>query len=248
MALALAPTVAEAADGVTVTASVDGTSLAAGSEKHPIRLSPRRPAQISFEVTNAGTAPLEVRRVRLSGRVMGLTFFAYDTSLVLTVPPGGSETRAYALDLTDLDGQATGLVIGALSVQDAPGHELGRVATVFDVRGSLRSVYGVFGLVVAGMTVVSFAVGLLALSRHTLPDNRWKRGLRFLVPGVGLGLTIVFTLSALRVFVPRTGRWLPILLVCSAAVFFLGYLTPSPDDDDDEEWDERLGAPVAADR
>ena len=63
--------------------------------------------------------------MRLSGQVMGLTFFAYDTSLVLTVPPGGSETRQYALDLTDLDGQATGLVIGALSVQDAPGNGAG---------------------------------------------------------------------------------------------------------------------------
>lgn len=244
--LASAAAPAGAADDVTVTASVDGTSLGAATEKHPIRLTPRRPAQVSFAVTNSGPTPLEVRRVRLSGRVMGLTFFAYDTSLVLTVPPGGTESRQYALDLTDLDGQATGLVIGALSVQDAPGTELGRVATVFDVRGSIRSVYGVFGLVVAGMTLLSFAVGLIALTRHTLPDNRWKRALRFLVPGIGLGLTIVFTLSALRVFVPRTGRWLPILLICAVVFFALGYLTPSPDDE--AEWDESEGAPLAVDR
>jgi len=245
-AMVLSPAPAGAADNVTVTATVDGTALTAGTEKHPIRLAPRRPAQVSFQVTNGGTTPLEIRRVRLSGQVMGLTFFAYDTSLVLTVAPGGSETRQYALDLTDLDGQATGLVIGALSVQDAPGKELGRVGTVFDVRGSIRSVYGIFGLVVAGMTLVSLAVGLLGMIRHTLPDNRWKRALRFLIPGIGLGLSIVFTLSALRVFVPRTGRWLPIMLVCAAALFLLGYLTPSPDDE--AEWDENLGEPIAADR
>jgi hypothetical protein len=108
---------------------------------------------------------------------------------------------------------------------------------VTDVRGSLRSVYGLFGLGVAFLTALSFLGALVGLARHRLPQNRWRRGLRFLTPGLGLGLVINFTLSATRVFVPEIGRWLAITFTCAVLFFVLGYLTPTPDlvEDDLEE-------------
>jgi len=117
---------------------------------------------------------------------------------------------------------------------------VGSVPLVVDVSGSLLSVYGLFGLAVAFLTILSFLGALVGMARHRLPANRWRRALRFLTPGLGLGLVINFTLSATRVFVPRFGRWVSIVLVSAAVLFILGYLTPAPDSDEDEEGEKLL--------
>lgn len=230
---------AHAADRAQLTVTIDGRAVSSATEQRPIRLDPRRPATLRVRVTNAGGAPLEVATVRLHGQVMALSFFTYDTSVGVTVAPGATEERTFVVDLVGLGGQATGLIQGSASVLDPDRRTLASEPVVVDVRGSLRSVYGLFGLAVAVLTALSLAGALIALGSHRLPDNRWRRGLRFLTPGLGCGLVVVFTLSALRVFVPRPGRWIPILLVSGALLFVAGYLTPSPDDDDeDEEEDE----------
>jgi peptidoglycan/LPS O-acetylase OafA/YrhL len=105
-------------------------------------------------------------------------------------------------------------------------------------------VYGMFGLAVIVLTVLSLGGALLALARHQLPENRWRRGLRFLTPGLGVGLFAVFTLSAMRVLVPRPGVWIPILLVTGGGAFLAGYLTPSPDDEEENGDGELDGPPV----
>jgi hypothetical protein len=105
---------------------------------------------------------------------------------------------------------------------------------VVDVRGSVRSVYAAFGLAVAAFTGVSLAGALLALARHRLSPHRWRRAVRFTWPGIGIGLLLVFTLSAFRVFVPLPHRWVPIVAVSTIVLFVLGYLTPTPDEPDDE--------------
>jgi hypothetical protein len=46
---------------------------------------------------------------------------------------------------------------------------------------------------------------------------------------------VVFTLSAVRIFVTRPGVWIPILLVCGGGLFLIGYLTPTPDDEEDDD-------------
>jgi len=125
-----------------------------------------------------------------------------------------------------------------VQVLDGQHDVLAQQTGVVDVRGSLRSVYGLFGLGVAFLTVLSLVGALMGLARQRLPDNRWRRGLRFLTPGLGFGLVINFTLSALRVFVPDTGRWLVIVAACALISFALGYLTPDPyleDADYDED-------------
>jgi hypothetical protein len=230
---------AHAADGAQLAVTIDGRAVSSATEQRPIRLDPRRPATLRVRVTNAGDAPLEVTTVRLRGQVMALSFFTYDTSVGVTVAPGATEERTFVVDLVGLGGQATGLVQGSVSVLDPARRTLASQPMVVDIRGSMRSVYGLFGLAVALLTAVSLTGALVALGSHRLPDNRWRRGLRFLTPGLGCGLVVVFTLSALRVFVPRPGRWIPILLVSGIALFVAGYLTPSPDGEDEDDGEDR---------
>ncbi len=235
---AAGPTPATAAGAVEVTAQIDGRAFSDGTETDPIRLDPKRDSVLSVEVTNRGSQPITVRIVRLEGRVVGLSFFAYDTAVGLTVPPNSQGSRRFTLDLGGLDGQATGLVPGSVKLLDNDRRELASQGGVVDVRGSLRSVYGLFGVGVAALTVVSLLGCITGLARHRLHPNRWRRAMRFLTPGLGLGLFLNFTLSATRVFVPAVGRWLTIVVVCSAASFALGYLTPAPDLRTEEEMEE----------
>jgi hypothetical protein len=228
---------ASGADGVSLEAAIDGRLVAQSGERDPIRLRPKALATLDLRVTNTGSRAVEVRTVRLDGHVMGLTFFAYDTSVAFTVAPGATEARTFSLDLVGLGGQATGLIRGSVAVLDGERDTVASQRMVIDVRGSLRSVYGLFGLAVTVLTVLSLGAALVALARHELPLNRWRRGLRFLTPGLGVGLIAVFTLSAFRILVPRPGVWMPILLLAGGGGFLAGYLTPSPDDDEDEDDD-----------
>jgi hypothetical protein len=56
-----------------------------------------------------------------------------------------------------------------------------------------------------------------------------------------LGLTLTFSLSALRVLLPNPADWVTILLLSTLILFVLGYVTPTPsiydrpEDDDDRE-------------
>ena len=223
------------ASALEVRAGVDGKPAAGSSDSHPVRLDPTKPVRLDLQVTNGGPRPLEVRTVRVEGRVAGLAFFAYDTSVRIRSDPGTTERRGYLLDMAGLDGQATGLIPTSISVLDADRNVLASQRFVADVRGSLRSVYGLFGLAVAGLTALSFTAVLLALARQRLPPNRWRRAVRFLTPGLGLGLLTVFTLSATRVFAPRPARWVSIVTLSALVLFVLGYLTPSVEDHEGDE-------------
>jgi hypothetical protein len=186
-------------------------------------------------VTNRGAAPATVRGVRLEGRALGLAFFAYDVSVGIEVAPGATEWRQVDLNIAGLKGQATGLLGASLELLGPQRQRLNTQSFVVDVRGSMRSVYGSFGLAVAAVTGLLFLGALYALASNRLPTNRLSRGLRFLTPGLGFGLVMVFTLSSARVFVPRPGRWAPIVIVSAAAFLALGYLTPTPTSADDHE-------------
>lgn len=214
---------------VTLTAAIDGKSLARTSGSSPVKLSADRPVVLTLTVVNGGTAPLDIRKIRVDGSVMGLTFFAYNTAVALRVAPGASEDRSFTLDLADLKGQATGLMPASLSLVDAEGDTVATRGFTADVRGSLRSAYGLFGFTALLLTAVALAGTFLALARGRLTPNRAMRGVRFAVGGLGLGVSAVFLLSAIRVVAPTASRWIPILGVCVVVFFVLGYLTPTPD-------------------
>lgn len=229
---------AHASGTVKVLATIDGQPLAGSNAGHPLRLYPGKESAVDLEVTNSGNGPVTIRTVDLTGRVIGLAFYSFQTAVSLTVEPGSHGSLQYLLDLSGLRGQATGLIPASLNLHDAAGTTISSQGFVSDVRGSLVSVYGLFGLVVLVLTLLALAAVLLALARHRLPTNRWMRGLRFLTPGLGIGLVLVFTLSALRIFVPRAETWVLLLAISAVALFVIGYLTPSPVEEGDDEDDE----------
>jgi hypothetical protein len=226
VALALAsPSVAQASDDpLTLSATVDGQDVTG----HTVTISPQRPVRLSVTVTNGGDSSVAVRGVRFSGTALALTFFAYDTTLPFDVPAHGKATRTFALDLDDLDGQAIGLLPASVEPLDAKRVPLAGVDTVTDVRGSILSVYGMFGIAVLLLTIFAWVSCLLALARHRLPANRWRRALRFLPAGFGTGLVAVVSLSVLRMVPPAPAVEIPVLLGTTAIGLVLGYLTPHP--------------------
>jgi len=226
---------AGASTAVVVNGTINGQVLSKSSQSNPVRIYPLRPAKIVLTVWNDSSHPVHIATVRLSGEVMGLTFFAFNNSVAFSVPPHRTVTNRYSIPLVGLSGQATGLINGSLSVLNPSQVTLASQSLVVDVRGSLSSVYGVFGLAVALLTLLAFALVLLELARHRLPANRFLRGLYFVVPGFGLGLVLVFTLSATRVFVPSVGHWVPLVVVSGIVFFVVGFLTPDPRIDEDED-------------
>ncbi len=220
-----APAAAQGSDDpLTLTATLDGQDIAG----HTMVITPRRPVQLSVTVTNNAATPAHVRSIRLSGSALALTFFAYDTTLPFDVGPHTRVVRTFGLDLADLDGQAIGLLPASVQLFDVDRHELVAVDTVTDVRGSILSVYGVFGIAVLLLTVAAWAACLLALARHRLPANRWRRALRFMPAGFGTGLVAVVTLSVLRMIPPAPSVEIPIIVGTTAIGLILGYLTPHP--------------------
>lgn len=193
-----------------------------------VAIDPANQVKLQVVATNSGTAPVKVRSVRLSGVALALTFFAYDTTAPFEVPARGTATRTFVLDLGDLAGQATGLLPSSVELLDAQRATLGEATTVADVRGSFWSVYGVFGLAMLVLTILAWLAALLALARHRLAANRWRRGLRFLPAGFGTGLVAVITLSVLRLVPPEPAIEIPVVLGAAAIAFLLGYLTPNP--------------------
>lgn len=214
-------------DAVTIDATVDGTPL--GEDE--LLLDPSRSATISVTVHNGTDTVRHVKAIRLSGTALALTFFSYDTVVPFDVPAKQSVTRGFVLDLGQLGGQATGLLPTEVEVLDTNRDVIASIGVTGDVRGSLWSVYGVFGLAVFGLTVLAWTGALIALARRRLPANRWRRAMRFLPAGVGTGLVAVISLSVLRVVAPSPAVAIPFVVGAAAAAFLLGYLTPHPDDD-----------------
>lgn len=230
---------AAATKDVSVNATIDGHDLSRSNRSHPVPLQDDQPAAVALRVANRGSQEVTVRSVRVQGRAVGLTLFSYEARVDLRVAPGTTEQLAYGLELVDLPKQAVGLVPGRLQVLDENRKVIGTQSFSADVRGSLLSVYGVFGLAVAGITIVLLVGAFARLARHRLPANRARRGLRFATAGVGIGLTLTFTVSALRLALPAPGLWVTLILLCGGAMFAFGYLTP--DGDSDEAGDGAAG-------
>jgi hypothetical protein len=226
-------------DHVTMSASVGGRDISSANADYPITLQPGQPVDVAVKFINSSTEPVTVHRIVLRGTVLGLTLFTYDSYVDFTVPPASNSTLSYRLDLAELGTQATGLIHADLSAIDTAGQPIAKVGTVTDVRGSLTSVYGSFGIALVVLTALSLLDVALAVHRRTLPNNRWRRGLRLLAPGIGLGLIMAFSTSVLRVWVPTTERWLLIAGITSAVFFTLGYFASATHDVDDADVVER---------
>lgn len=222
-----APTAA-AADGsssdLTVTVRINDRDVSGQT----VALTPDEPLELTITAENPGTEARSVRLIRVSGVALALRFFAYDTTLPFQVPARGRVTRTFPLDVRDLDGQAVGLLPTSIELLTEDRTVLGSAETVADVRGSLWSVYGVFGLAMLGLTAFAWAGALLALARHKLSANRFRRALRFLPAGVGTGLVAVVSLSVLRMVPPAPAVEIPVVIGAAIIAMVLGFLTPHP--------------------
>jgi hypothetical protein len=213
-------------------ATIDGQDVSIAASAAPIPLYPDRIADVTVDVANHGKDPIEIASVQLVGRVLGLTFFSFATGVEMTIAPGASSTVHYQLDLTDLKHQATGLIETELIVRNHTRGEVAVVHMVADVRGSLLSVYGLLGLAILVLTALAIVDAAVAIAKHKDSQNRWRRGLRMLTPGIGIGLVLAFTASVARWWVPSTHLWLLTAGITAAIFFVLGYFSPTPDDDD----------------
>ena len=85
------------------------------------------------------------------------------------------------------------------------------------------------------LTALALVDATIGIARHRLSANRWRRGLRLLAPGIGIGLVLMFSASVARLWVSDTAQWL-LLAGLTASVFFaIGYFAPVPGDDDGDE-------------
>jgi hypothetical protein len=238
-------TAAAQSDGVTASATVDGHNVNAADGSQPVRLRPGEPTDVVIELTNRGGTPVGVKQVELAGRVLGLNFFTYATTVDFTVQPFSHDTLRYRLDLIGLRGQATGLMGGQLTIRGSTGDPIATIPMVTDVRGSVLSVYGLFGIALLVLTLLALIDAAFGIARHRLSANRWRRGLRLLAPGIGVGMVLMFSASVARLWVPDNARWL-VLAGLTAVVFFaIGYFAPGPGGDDDT--DEDIDVEVFAD-
>ena len=231
-----APVAGAVASGVSFTAVVNGQPAVASSDAHPAQLYPSRLAGVRITVFNSGNSTVHISSVRLEGQVLALPLFSYDTAVELAVAPGRTTSLTFPVSMSGLGSQATGLVVATLTLIGPNGEEVASQPLVTDVHGSLHSLYGLFGLAVLALTASSLGLALLAMARHTLSQNRWLRATRFLIPGFGIGLVLTFTLAAFNVF--TAGHWLPLLVVASAAGFAVGYLTPAPNEEEFDDYDD----------
>ncbi len=236
VSLALAPAAGAAAAAgpapVVAMFTINGRAVSHTSDSNPIKLDPSRPAQVNLTVINNGPNPITVAAVALSGRALDITFFDFETQTALQVPPGSTQTQQYTLDFAPLNGQGDGLIPANIHILDDHRHVLASQNFTGDVRGRITSLFGLFAIEVTVFTIILFVGALLALARGNLHDNRFRRALRFVWPGLGLGIVIVFCFAILRIWVPSPGHWLPIVLICAAAGFVVGYLTPNPANDE----------------
>jgi hypothetical protein len=233
-----APVAEAAASGVSFTATVNGQPADSSSDAHPAQIYPAKFAEVQVTVSNNSTSTVSISSVRLQGEVLDLPIFSYDTAVELVVPPGATKSLGFPISMSGVGSQATGLVVGTISLFEPNGSVAASQSLVSNVHGSLDSLYGLFGLAVLVLTVTSLATALLAMARHTLSQNRWLRGVRFFIPGFGIGLVLTFTLSAFRVFTAGPGHWLPLLIVTSVGGFAIGYLTPAPNEEEFDDYDD----------
>ena len=227
----LAPLVAADPPGLEWSVSIDDRDLASVTRNDPLVLGTSDSARVRLILDNRGPTELLVRSIRIEGRVIGMAFFSYTTRLDIVLPPGQRTERRFDVDISDLSGQATGLLPTSVIMISPERETLAKRDFAVDVQGSVASVYGAFGLIMAGITAGVLAGLLLSIARRQLPVNRWQRAARFLPAGLGIGLVVTFTLSATRLLVPSAVWWLPLLLLCGGGAFLIGYLMPVGSDD-----------------
>jgi hypothetical protein len=234
--IALSACGGEGDEVLLVDASIDGRPLASATAGDPVPLRPTRESVLTLAIENPSAEPVEVKRVRIEGDMLSIDFLTYDVRVRTVLAPGARRTLEVPLDFFDLERQATGYLRANLRLYDADRTRVSDNEFAVDIRGSLLSTMGVFAMALLFLTGLTTLRAVRDAKRRLLPENRFQRGLRFLVPGLGLGLLLSVGFSILRIFpLPAIG-WVPLTLVPAAIGFAIGYvLTKAPDTEPAEE-------------
>jgi len=247
----LAPAWAVAESGqpsdVSFAAALDGQRLDLSSSGDPIILDPDRVSTLALLIRNNTNQPLTVRQVQIRGKAFGLTLLAYDVTINAKIGAGESTKVDVPVEFVDLGQQADGLLPATIRLIDPDRNQLASRDFTVDVRGSATSLMAVFTLVVAIATGASIVAIWIAVGRRRLPRNRWRRGLRFALVGAGVGVTLTLFLALLLLVTPTGSVWIPLLLVPTAGAFLLGWFSPGPlgDDQDESEVEDWMRETVA---
>lgn len=254
-AVTLVP-VASAADNVTFVVKIDGEDVSNSNGSNPIAIDGEVPLEVTID--NGTSKPVTVNAVRLIGRSVGATVFSSEIAIGAQLDAGETQTRTIQLDLRGITDQANGLFEGEVQLLDPDRGVIASHDAVWDVRGSMTSLFGLFAIMLLVVTIILTAFSFRDLATGRLSRNRWWRGVRFAFVGLSIGATALVWMSVLRLVAPRAVVAYPLLLVLGIAGFVLGSLSPDPshgiededdDDEDDEEYDRstaRMGASVGA--
>ncbi len=221
------PAVGAASDGaVRLQAKVDGRAVRGVGSNNAIKVGDRPQADLRLTVTNGTKATLKLQQVRLEGTALGVTFLSYDAVVPISIEAGERKTLEVTLPIRDIKNQTIGLVPSSIGLYDTDGDRVAAQSFTLDVDGTLSSIFGVLGLVIGLFTGSTMLFNLWLVLRRRLPPNRISRGLRFAIPGAGLGLMICVTLAGFRVVAPYPSTWPPLVLVPTVLAFVLGFLSP----------------------
>jgi hypothetical protein len=232
--------------GIRSAIEVNGRDISTVRPSQPLVIDAKTGLTVHVTATNAGTAPVTVKTVRLDSHFVGLTFITYATRVDMELQPGQTDQREFRLDVDDVGGQAYGLLPGRFALLAPDRSVLDDSGFPIRVKGSITSIYGIFGLAVGGITILLLLASFIRLAAGRLPANRWSRAMRFCIPGLGVGLTMSFTASVLELLVPSPTKSLSAVVVGGIIGFVLGYLTPAPDVDDDVATEQERLALVGA--
>ncbi len=184
-------------------------------------------------------APVEVRRVRIEGELLGLNFLTYDARVQLTVDPASTRDVEIPLDFFELERQASGYLRAFVRVYDQDGTRVASQPFAIDIRGNATSMMALFSIGLFLVTVITALLNVRDFRSNQLPEQRFARGVRFLIPGLGLGLLLSVAFSVLRIFPLPAAGWVPLTVIPTIAGFAIGYFViPEPSGDDDHEDDE----------
>jgi hypothetical protein len=240
------------AERLDVDASIDGRPLSDATARSPLRLDPTDDSELSLALTNTSDTAVEVHRVRLEGELLGLNFLTYDVRVSVPIAPGEQRSLTVPLDFFDLERQASGYLRAFVRTYDPGETRLSNDEFAVDIVGDATSTMNLFALLLLVLTAFSAIRNLRDTSTGRLPDNRFQRGLRFALTGLGVGLLVSVAFSILRIFPLPATSWVPLVVIPTVAGFAFGYVATGGARDaepDDEPWDDDLdGEEIALSR
>ena len=224
-------------DTLTVEATIDGTDLAGATSRSPLPLDPTEESTLTLALSNPSNADLVVERVRLEGEMLGLNFLTYDVRVRAAVAAGSTTTLDVPLEFFDLERQASGYLRAHVRTYDSDKERLSSNEFAVDIAGSPWSTMNLFAYALFFITVAGTVKNVRDMRKGRLPANRFHRGIRFAVPGLGLGLLLSVAFSVLRIMPLPTAGWLSLTVLPVLGAFALGYLIV-PGGNGDDGWDD----------